>query len=100
MLDLENLTQQEQISFLESYIKEINRTLDEITGGRDMPRDIRSLKLRIKVLEDEDTGKFGERIANLREELKQLQEIWVENEPVIELLQDERVLYRNLLNSI
>ena len=100
MLDLEKLTQQEQISFLESYIKEINRTIDEITGGRDIPRDIRAIKLRIKVLEDEDSDKFAERIAKLNDDLAQLQEVWTENEPIIILLQEERSLYRNVLDDI
>ena len=100
MLDLENLTQQEQISFLERFIKEINNTLDDITNGRDIPRDIRAMKLRIKVLENEDAAKFNDRIGKLKEELQNLEKFWTENEPVIQLLQDERALYRNVLNEI
>ncbi len=100
MLDLENLTQQEQISFLERFIKEINNTLDDITNGRDIPRDIRAMKLRIKVLENEDAAKYSDRIGKLKEELKNLGDFWAENEPIIQLLQDERSLYRNVLNEI
>jgi polyhydroxyalkanoate synthesis regulator phasin len=100
MLDLENLTQQEQISFLEAFIREINRTLDEITQGRDIPRQIKGLKLRVKVLEDDDADKYAERISKLRAQLKELEEFWAEKEPIINLLQEERSLYRNILNSI
>ena len=100
MLDLENLTQQERISFLERFIKEINTTLDDITNGRDIPRDIRAMKLRIQVLESEDAAKFSDRIGKLKEELKTLEGFWAENEPVIQLLQDERALYRIVLNDI
>jgi len=100
MLDLENLTQQEKISFLERFIKEINNTLDDITNGRDIPRDIRALKLRIQVLETEDAAKYSDRIGKLKEELKTLSSFWAENEPVIQLLQDERSLYRVVLNEI
>jgi len=84
MLDLENLTQQEKISFLERFIKEINNTLDDITNGRDIPRDIRALKLRIQVLETEDAAKYSDRIGKLKEELKTLSSFWAENEPVIQ----------------
>lgn len=100
MLDLENLTQQERISFLERFIKEINNTLDEITNGRDIPRDIRAMKLRIKVLENEDAAKYSDRIGKLKEELQNLENFWTENEPVIQNLQDERALYRTVLNDI
>ncbi len=100
MLDLENLTQQERISFLERFIKEINNALDDITHGRDIPRDIRAIKLRINVLENEDAAKYSDRIGKLKEELKCLGEFWSENEPVIQLLQDERALYRTVLNDI
>ncbi len=100
MLDLENLTQQEQISFLERFIKELNNTLDDITHGRDIPRDIRAMKLRIKVLENEDAAKYSDRIGKLKEELQNLENFWTENEPIIQLLQDERALYRTVLNDI
>jgi hypothetical protein len=100
MSDEEHLTQQEQISFLEDFIKKINRSLDEITNGRDVPRAIKALKLRIRVLEDEGEDKFTERLKELKEELVMLEKLWAEKEPIINLLQEERALYREVLNKI
>ncbi len=100
MSDENHLTQQEQISFLEEFIKRINRTLDEITNGRDIPKAIKSLGLRIRVLEDADAKKYSERLAELKEELAALEKLWAEKEPIINLLQDERSLYREVLNKI
>ena len=100
MLECENLTDQEQISFLEDFIKEINRKIDELTSGRDFVREIKALKLRIHVLECEEPDKFRETIAQFKEKLAGLEKVWAEKEPVIELLQDERALYRTVLNKI
>jgi polyhydroxyalkanoate synthesis regulator phasin len=99
-LECENLTDQEQISFLEDFIREINKRLDEITNGRDIPREIKALKLRIQVLECEGADKFKEKVVTLKQRLSELEEMWAEKEPVINLLQDERALYRTILNKI
>jgi len=100
MLECENLTDQEQISFLEDFIKEINRRIDELTNGRDFVREIKALKLRIHVLECEEPDKFREAIAQFKEKLAGLEKLWAEKEPLIKLLQDERSLYRTVLNKI
>jgi len=100
MLECENLTDQEQISFLEDFIKEINRRIDELTNGRDYAREIKALKLRIHVLECEEPDKFRESIAQRKEKLTALEKLWTEKEPVVKLLQEERALYRTVLNKI
>ena len=100
MLELEHLTQQEQISFLEGFIREINKTLDELTDGRDLPREIKALKLRIHVLEEDDSSKYECCISGLQEDLARLEKVWAEKEPIINLLQEERSLYRDALNNM
>ena len=99
-MECEDLTDQEQISFLEEFIREINRRLDEINDGQNYPREIKALKLRINVLECENTGKFKDRIKSFKDRLATLEQTWAEKEPLIELLQEERALYREVLNKI
>ena len=100
MLECENLTDQEQISFLEEFIRELNRQLDEIMEGHNYPREIKALTLRIKVLECDDTGKYKDRIKRLKEKLTETEKIWADKEPIVKLLQDERALYMEVLNKI
>ena len=99
-MECDGFTDQEQISFLEEFIKDINKQIDEITNGRNYSREIKSLTLRINVLECEDEKKYTERINRLKEKLLELEKLWAEKEPVIQLLQEERALYRDVLNKI
>lgn len=99
-MECENITDQEQISFLEEFIRDINKQLDEITNGHNYPREIKALTLRLQVLECADEKKYSERIGRLKAKLAEHQKAWADKEPLINLLQEERSLYRDTLNKI
>ena len=94
------VTPQDTISFLQDYIDSINQEIDELLQGHDLSRKIKSLKLRIELLERDGESRFDGRAAQLKEELAKLQEEFNIINPQIELLKAERSYYRQLLNDI
>lgn len=94
------VTPQDTISFLQDYINAINEEIDEILAGQNINRELKSIKLRIELLERDDEKRFSERIKELKEELKKFEEECNRLNPLIERLEAERSYYRQLLNEI
>ena len=69
---------QEHIQFLEDYITEITDKMEDITGGRDYAKDIRSLEYRIETLEKSDNKDLTDKIPSLKKELEELKKVFVE----------------------
>ncbi len=90
---------QDHISFLEGYIEKLNEKIEEITGGRDMEKEIASLKYRVEVLQ-KSNGRFPSRIKELEQELKTLEEEYDEIKPTLDELIEERAYYREVQGEI
>jgi polyhydroxyalkanoate synthesis regulator phasin len=91
---------QDHIQFLENYITDLTRQIDEITGGMEYEKRIMSLEYRLEVLQKADHISFNGRIKNLKSELKNLQDEYVKIKPVIDELEEERAYYRTLQNEL
>jgi chromosome segregation ATPase len=90
---------QDHIEFLENYISEINIKIDELTGGRDLEKEIASMAFRIEVLGGAD-GKYPERLTELKAHLAALQKKYNEIKPQLDKLSDERAYYRHVQSKL
>jgi chromosome segregation ATPase len=90
---------QDHIEFLENYITELTTKIDELTGGRDLMKEIESMEFRIEVLA-EAGDKYGERLAECKSQLKELQAMYNKVEPEFEKLIDERSYYRHVQSKL
>ena len=91
---VENIrTIQDHIRFLESYINEITTKIDEITGGREIEKEILSIEYRIEVLK-RGNGLFEDRVAELQKEVKKIRDEYAKVKPVVDKLEEERAFYR------
>jgi len=90
---------QEHIQFLENYISELTEKIDEITGERDIEKQIRSLEFRIAVLKESDIS-FSGKIKELETELSELKAHYDKIKPVLEKLEEERSYYRCIQGDI
>ena len=86
-------TIQDHIRYLEGYITEITKQIDEITQGRELEKEIASIEYRIEVL-SRANGAFTGRIAELEEELGKLRKEFKKIQPEVERLEQERAFYR------
>jgi hypothetical protein len=94
------VTPQDTITFLQDYIESINLEIDELIDGQNMRRQMKSLQLRIELLERDKEKRFIERIKFLKKELEKLTEEFNVLNPQVEVLEAERAYYRQLLNDI
>ena len=94
------VTPQDTISFLQDYIDSINKEIDDLLEGHNLKRQIKSLKLRIELLERDQQKRFTEKIKSLKKDLDKLNEEFNVINPQVELLEAERAYYRQLLNDI
>lgn len=92
-------TMQDHIRYLETYITEITEKIEEITGGREIEKEISSIEYRLEVLR-RSNGTFDDRIAELEKELKKLQGEFAKIRPLIEKLEAERAYYRQVQTEL
>lgn len=92
-------TRQDHIEFLEAFIEELSRKIDEITDGRNLEKEIESLKFRIEVL-GRSNGLFPSRIEELKDELSKLEAEYKKVKPLLEELSEERAFYRKVQGEI
>ena len=90
---------QDHIEFLENYITEITLKIDELTGGRDLEKEIESLEFRIEVLNAAE-GKYTERVKEFKNQLNDLKTRFNEIEPTLEKLVEERAYYRHIQSKL
>lgn len=97
---VENIrTIQDHIRFLESYITEITGKIDELTGGREIEKEIQSVEYRIEVLK-RSNGLFVERMSQLDKELKALRAEFEKIKPLLAKLEEERMYYRKAQSDL
>ncbi len=92
-------TRQDHIEFLEAFIEELSRKIDEITDGRNLEKEIESLRFRIEVLERAN-GLFPSRIEGLKDELSKLEAEYNKATPLLNELSEERAFYRKVQGEI
>jgi chromosome segregation ATPase len=90
---------QDHIEFLENFITEISLKIDELTGGRDLQKEIESLQFRIEVLELAG-AQYAERIKELKTQLVELNKTYSAVEPTLEKLIEERAYYRHVQSTL
>ena len=86
---------QDHIEFLEEFIAEITRKIDDLTDNRDFEKEIEALEFRIQVLSEAD-GKFPVRVDEFKKELKELRTKFDKIKPTLASLIEERAYYRHL----
>ena len=97
--EFDRLPQQTKIDFLESAIREITAQLDEMTDGRDFNMELLGIRFRLTILKHKDGKKYGHRIEELEKAHADLQAEYDRLRDDMELLEDERELYRQILSS-
>lgn len=90
---------QDHIQFLENFISEITAKIEELTGGRELEKEIVALEYRIEVLMKEG-DRFKPKIDELRKNLKELKAEYEKIKPVLEELFAERAHYRRVQTEL
>lgn len=92
-------SRQDHIEFLENYIAEITLKIDELTGEKDIEKEIHSLEYRIEVLEKAE-GKFASQLQELKNQLNDLKASYDKIKPTLDELAEERAYYRHLQSQL
>ena len=90
---------QEHIQFLENYIRELTAKIDELTGGRDFEKRIRSLEYRIEMLSGSEIS-FNGRVQELQLELDSLKSEYKKLRPILDKIEEERAFYRSIQSKL
>ncbi|MFH1676240.1 MAG: hypothetical protein ABIC40_04365 [bacterium] len=85
---------QDHIRFLEDFIVELTKKIDELTEQRDLEKEIHSLEYRLEVL-SKANGRFDWRVKDLKSQLTSLKEHFEKIKPMLDKLIDERAYYRD-----
>ena len=90
---------QDHIRFLEDYIVEITKKIDELTEERDLEKEIGSLEYRLEVL-SKTNGRFDWRVKELKSQLTALKDHYQKIKPVLDKLTEERAFYRDMQSEL